>query len=390
MLMHLGIVEVWSGRRQDGEQHLVMAEAVALQIGRPYLEASCQVHRAQSLAWRSFADARPLAEAALATCERHGWQDDPVSGAALVVLASCMAATGMTGEAERAFHRANETLRSDLEPAMGFLLHTGYGILSLVKASYPDAIKSFLEAERLGMSLAVSSPLARQSRCAMLYAATLAGDVTLVQASLDSLSEADRNSAEVREVVAALSLAEGDPHSALVSLGPTVTRTIEVDHPMVLIRSLLLDAQARYLLDKEIEAQTSVEQALDLAEPDGLVLPFLWIDSLDLLKRHPRHQTGHGAFLTVVTDRLSGEELDRRHGRPGSSDVNLSETELRVLRFLPTNLTAGEIASEIYVSVNTVKTHMRNIYTKLDAHSRGQAVEYARELGLLSSTARAH
>ena len=53
-------------------------------------------------------------------------------------------------------------------------------------------------------------------------------------------------------------------------------------------------------------------------------------------------------------------------------------------------LAEAEIASEIYVSVNTVKTHMRNIYTKLDAHNRGQAVEYARELGLLSSTVRSH
>jgi LuxR family maltose regulon positive regulatory protein len=69
--------------------------------------------------------------------------------------------------------------------------------------------------------------------------------------------------------------------------------------------------------------------------------------------------------------------------------VSLSETELRVLRFLPTNLSSAEIASEIYVSVNTVKTHMRNIYTKLDAHSRSQAVEYARNLRLLSHSVHA-
>ncbi len=66
----------------------------------------------------------------------------------------------------------------------------------------------------------------------------------------------------------------------------------------------------------------------------------------------------------------------------------MSETELRVLRFLPTNLTAAEIASEIYVSVNTVKTHMRSIYSKLNAHSRGQAVEHGRELGRLSRIVR--
>ena len=92
--------------------------------------------------------------------------------------------------------------------------------------------------------------------------------------------------------------------------------------------------------------------------------------------------------MTAITDALSGVEPELPRRRSGSSDVKLSETELRILRFLPTNLTAGEIASEIYVSVNTVKTHMRNIYTKLDAHSRGEAVDYAREFGLLGTTVR--
>jgi ATP/maltotriose-dependent transcriptional regulator MalT len=136
MLMNLGIVEVWSGRREDGEQHLTAAEDIARQIGRPYLEASCQVHRAQSLTWSSFAAARSVAEAVIATAERHGWQDDPVTGAALVVLGSCLVATGRIGEAEQAFRRADETLRSDLEPAVGFVLHTGHGIVNLVKADY--------------------------------------------------------------------------------------------------------------------------------------------------------------------------------------------------------------------------------------------------------------
>ena len=132
MLMNLGIVEVWSGRREDGEQHLTAAEDVARQIGRPYLEASCQAHQAQSLSWSSFSEARPVAEAALATAERHGWQDDPVTGAALVVLGSCLAANGMIEEAERAFRRADGTLRPNLEPAIGFQLHFGHGVVSLV------------------------------------------------------------------------------------------------------------------------------------------------------------------------------------------------------------------------------------------------------------------
>jgi LuxR family maltose regulon positive regulatory protein len=61
----------------------------------------------------------------------------------------------------------------------------------------------------------------------------------------------------------------------------------------------------------------------------------------------------------------------------------LSDAELRVLRYLPTNLRASEIAAELVVSNNTVRTHMRHIYAKLDAHSRNEAVARARQLGLL-------
>jgi LuxR family maltose regulon positive regulatory protein len=388
MLMNLGIVEVWSGRREDGEQHLTAAEDIARKIGRPYLEVSCQVHRAQSLTWNSFAAARSVAEEVIATAERHGWQDDPVAGAALVVLGSCLVATGRIRAAEQAFHRADQTLRSDLEPAVGFVLHTGHGIVNLVKADYAQAIASFLEAERLGTSLANRSPLALMSRCAMLYSAVLANETDLVQKALDELTEAERNSGEVREVIAVRSLAEGDAHGALAALEATVTETIGVHHRLVLIRSLLLDARARYMIHEELEARNSVERALDLAEIDELIIPFLFLDTTDLLERHPRHQTAHGGFLTLIQDLLCEREPDWDGRRRGPMAVNLSESELRVLRYLPTNLSAADIASEIYVSVNTVKTHMRKIYTKLAAHSRSQAVEYARNLGLLSRTVR--
>ncbi len=55
-----------------------------------------------------------------------------------------------------------------------------------------------------------------------------------------------------------------------------------------------------------------------------------------------------------------------------------------MLRYLPTNLTAPEIARELYVSPNTVKTHIKNLYAKLGTHHRAEAVERARALGLLA------
>lgn len=64
----------------------------------------------------------------------------------------------------------------------------------------------------------------------------------------------------------------------------------------------------------------------------------------------------------------------------------LSATELKILRYLPTNLSRPEIGRELSVSANTVSTHIRNIYTKLGADDRSAAVERARRLRLLSGT----
>ena len=66
----------------------------------------------------------------------------------------------------------------------------------------------------------------------------------------------------------------------------------------------------------------------------------------------------------------------------------LSESELRVLRYLPSNLSAPEIGRELYLSLSTIKTHMRHIYAKLGVHRRTEAVDRARELGLLAPSAR--
>jgi LuxR family maltose regulon positive regulatory protein len=66
----------------------------------------------------------------------------------------------------------------------------------------------------------------------------------------------------------------------------------------------------------------------------------------------------------------------------------LSDSEIRVLRYLPTNLTRPEIAGELYVSLNTVSTHMRNLYAKLGTHRRAESVARARALRLLAPSAR--
>ena len=141
-------------------------------------------------------------------------------------------------------------------------------------------------------------------------------------------------------------------------------------------------------MEETTAAEEAVERALDLAEPDTLILPFIYVDSREPLEQHPRYRTAHGAFIAEILDAVSGRPARADPEAVVPLDEPLSDAELRVLRFLPTNLSAEAIANEIFVSVNTVKTHMRHIYAKLDVHSRIEAVERARRLGLMGRSAR--
>jgi LuxR family maltose regulon positive regulatory protein len=105
----------------------------------------------------------------------------------------------------------------------------------------------------------------------------------------------------------------------------------------------------------------------------------------DLLDALPRHETAHGALLADVVDVLRGGSPPNIASERVPAVDELSPTELRVLRYLPTNMTRPEIASELYVSINTVNTHIRNIYSKLGVQDRSSAVSRARELRLLST-----
>ena len=88
--------------------------------------------------------------------------------------------------------------------------------------------------------------------------------------------------------------------------------------------------------------------------------------------------TGSGTDLSVA---LGAPSPSR--SVPHQPTTILTERELSVLRYLPSRLTNAEIASECFVSVNTVKRHLKSIYTKLRVTSRADAVERARLLGLL-------
>jgi len=106
--------------------------------------------------------------------------------------------------------------------------------------------------------------------------------------------------------------------------------------------------------------------------------------SLELLEAMPWHGTAHAALVTDIVEVIRGSSIAPRNESSLVEIEQLSPSELRVLRYLPTNLSRPEIARELSVSVNTVNTHIRNIYAKLQAQDRSSAVQRARKMRLLS------
>jgi len=154
------------------------------------------------------------------------------------------------------------------------------------------------------------------------------------------------------------------------------------------IDAFLLEAIAREALGDAGASERALEHALDLAEAEGVLLPFLLHPARDLLERHPRHRTAHASLISEILNLLAGQEPAPRASEATPLREPLTESETRILRYLPTNLPVQEIAGELYLSANTVKFHIRHHFAKLGAHQRSEAVERARALGLLAPSSR--
>jgi LuxR family maltose regulon positive regulatory protein len=412
-LMNLGIVETWSGRFDDAERHLSEGAMLAHAIGRPYLELACRAHQGFPSTFVSYETARERARQAVGLAERHGWDDRPILAPALGSVAGAAIWTGEFDEGERWLRRAREVADPQIDPAAAVLVHMVTGMLHAGRGQHQSALEAFAGAAHAQSLLtgvqALAAPLigwlaATQARLGRPdeARASLTGFFAEYGPRLGIYNEramiflAEGDPARVVDVIgdvqdiarAVIFLVEGDPAAALDVLGDVQHMTPPVGSAFPafgLVEARVLVGIAHLRLGDRNAAAAAVEAALAAAERDRLIFPFAMFDAVELVDVLPRQETAHGALLTDIVDMLQGESpasTDREHlWQP----EELSPSELRVLRYLPTNLTRHEIASELYVSVNTVNTHIRNVYSKLGARDRSSAVQRARELRLLSS-----
>jgi LuxR family maltose regulon positive regulatory protein len=392
-LMNLGTAEAWSLGLPDAVRHLQEGAVLAREIGRPYLEVGCLAQLGFAYIFHdpampkadAFATTQRRCREAVALAERYGWDTEPVIAPALMTLAGTMVWLGEFDEGERWLRRTERALQTDTGPDIRLLLHQTAGMLHAGRGRRREALEEFGEAERLASQLEGSQALASQVTGWMLATQARLGLLGEARDALAGLDDEQASSGEIRNARAVICLAEGDPAAALATLAGVLDGTAPVLGYVTVVEAHLLAGLAHRELGDQRAANQAAERALALAESDRLVLPFAMTGSAGLLEALPRHQTAHAALLADILDVLHGSPPAAREQSSLPPAEELSPGELKVLRYLPTNLTRPEIAGELSVSLNTVSTHLRSIYAKLQVRDRSSAVQRARELRLLAA-----
>jgi LuxR family transcriptional regulator, maltose regulon positive regulatory protein len=382
-LISLGSTEFWVARFEEAERHLADGVALARRIGRPYLEFTGLVYAASLEFFRSFARAVEHSMQAAELAERHGWTDEPAAGLASLNVGVVLAWQGRLEEAEPWIQRAERIRRAEAEPAVELIIRSIRGVLELARGRDADALAAFQAADRVAARLAEPNLMVRGNRSFLVQALVRLGETERAEQVLAGLGDRDRDGGAMRISLATLRLAQRNPRAAITALAPVLDGSAPLPWPAWLAQAFLLEAIAGDALGDPRAVASALERALDLAEPDGVLTVFGLHPVPGLLQRQARQRTAHSALIADILSLLAGRKLAPPPAGPPPLEP-LSGSEIRVLRYLPTNLSMRQIASELYVSHNTVRTHIRHLYEKLGTHTRAEAVDRARALGLLA------
>ena len=344
-LLNLGVTEAWSLRLADSERHLSEGAALACRIGRPYLEVACLAHLGFASTIHSFAIARQRCEEAIMVAARHGWDAEAVTAPALAALANSLTWTGQFDLAEHWLDRARRATQADGEPGIRLLVCLTSAILQAARGHCHRALEEFAAARQMQALMVGEHGLTTRVNAWTIATQARLGLADQARAALAALDGRQASVGEIRNAAAVILLAEQDPAAARRELRVVLDGGVPVLSYLTRVEAHLLDAFACRDLGDERASREAAEQALNLAEPDRLILPFAMTGAWQLLETVRRHGTSHAALVADILDAIRG---------PGRGGLNqpavmpaeeLSRGELRVLRYLPTNLTRRQIAA---------------------------------------------
>ncbi len=341
-LSQIALIEISRGRLRRAAE--VATEATAFADGRGWLDYPQASGAHFALAWTHYHwDELELAETHLGRMA-DGESNDQSARLAAEVMAAILAGARGTRGAEEGLRLLHGAVDRDRRPAPFYLRST----------------------------LAFAEPRLLAAR----------GDLDAARATLDGRpGHAPAGGLDV--LFARLLLVEGDPEGALAALADFRSEPGPEQVPLE-IEAAVLRSVAHSELHDARASSVEFEHALELGSPNSYRRVFVDVGPSvrPLLEYQVRRGTSHRSFAGELIAALERRAPNVEITKPKLLEP-LSDRERAVLRYLPTLMSNAEIAAELFVSVNTVKTHLRSIYRKLGATRRRDAVERARRLELL-------
>ncbi len=382
---NLGLTALWGHHLERAREELEQGASQAQAIELDYVTVSAlsalsmlevMVHGPAGASMHAY-EAAELAE-------RRGWSMIKQTSCVHVALALAAFYDLQPELAEEHLARAHVSVSHGAARHVHYLLAHLSARMAAADGRAADGLRvleSFEVTHRWGMPSPIERPATASMR-SRLYAAT--GDRAAARAVLEGVRGEGWLDVEVS--AARLELADGNPDVAVAILAAAVRKPGV--HSVATIEHAVLEAIARDAAGEPGRAGEALERALALAETTGHRWTFLEggrrVETL--LRGQIRMGTAHRAMAGELLAAFEDRDHERRSVAPLLEP--LSERECAILRYLPTTLSNREIAAELFVTTNTVKTHLRSIYRKLDVARRREAVERARDLRLLSASRR--
>ena len=319
--------------------------------------------------------------AAIATAAEHGWQASVWCTLANAVLGFTELQRAEPVEAARLATAALEASGAEISPPLRFALQVLQGAARCDCQDQADGLSAMQRARsEFGDRRATAALLAAAALLEARAALDL-GHLTAARTVRGWLAERSGACAELDLIRAWTASAEGHEQQARALLRPVIESTRPALLPHTLVEAWVLEAGLCLAAGERPAARHALATALDLANPIDAVRPFAMagprVRELLVAQR--------GSF--GASNAIAARALTAATATQTTTARALSERELTVLTMLPSLLPLVEIAADLTVSVNTVKSHVRSIYAKLGVSSRREAVLAAHENGLLTIAA---
>ena len=379
---NLGGGQLWTGDLDTAETYLTDAETHAREMGMELAERNAQAHLALLDALHGrLSSAHRRATTTLQALDRRGWGSELQALPGYLALGLTYLARNQPDQAATQIGRGLAVAGSDQACRLAL------GIAAVdISIHRGDVEATLAAAARLNEEHAHAGalPVMLDRWCAVTQAQVhLAAGVPAAAITTLDPTPVDEGFAGAQETLvrARAHLALGRPQTALDQL-----QQVTGSAPAYLVHTvdaLVITAIALGRTHHTTAGLQAITTAIDLAEPEGILRPFTAAGSAiaevvvqyqHLTARHPDFTD---QILHAVTPAAAHEKV------PLGKLDHLTDRELLILRYLPTMLKASEIADDLYLSVNTVKSHLQSIYRKLDAPTRREAVDRARAHNLI-------